>query len=99
MRPPNAGRPDAAAFRVPMTPAMRNQWLLLIGALLIALLSTVVFSQTPRPRPASVAETQFAAGRAMADVRAIARNPHPTGSAEHAQVRAHLIGRMTALGL
>lgn len=78
---------------------MRNQWLLLIGALVVALVCAVVFSQSPRPREATAADTAFSSGRAMADVRAIARAPHPTGSAELARVRAHLIGRLTALGL
>ena len=99
MRPPNAGQADPGAIQPRLTPAMRNQWLLLIGALLIVMIAAVVFSQSPRPRPASTDETAFSAARAMGDVRAIARAPHPTGSAEHARVRAHLIGRLTALGL
>lgn len=99
MKPPHGQGEAPPTPNSPMSPSQRQQWLLLIGALLITLVTAVVFSHAPRPRPASVAETQFAAGRAMADVRAIARAPHPTGSAEHARVRAHLIGRMSALGL
>jgi len=35
----------------------------------------------------------------MADVRVIGRAPHPTGSAENAVVRAHLIVRLQSMGL
>lgn len=75
------------------------RWLWLIGTLLAAFVLTVVTSQTPRPVPASAPATQFSAERAMADVRQIARAPHPMGSAEHARVQAYLLDRMAALGL
>lgn len=67
----------------------------LIGALLLA----AGASRTPSPLPADAAVGVFSAGRAMADIRQIARAPHPTGSAEHARVREHLLARMRALGL
>ena len=35
----------------------------------------------------------------MADVREIARAPHPVGSDDHARVQAYLMQRMTAMGL
>jgi Zn-dependent M28 family amino/carboxypeptidase len=35
----------------------------------------------------------------MADVRAIAQRPHPTGSADIARVRDHLLARISQLGL
>ncbi|MBS0409352.1 MAG: M20/M25/M40 family metallo-hydrolase [Proteobacteria bacterium] len=54
---------------------------------------------SPRPEPASASLHAFSAGRAMADVAAIAPIPHPTGSAANARVRDYLIARMTALGL
>lgn len=54
---------------------------------------------SPRPEPADASPGIFSAGRAMADVAAIAPVPHPTGSAANARVRDYLIGRMTALGL
>lgn len=53
----------------------------------------------PAPVAATAPPTDFSAMRAMADVTAIARAPHPTGSAEIARVRDHLLSRMTELGL
>ncbi len=73
--------------------------LLLPLALGLALLLTVWSVQTPAPAPTDAPETAFSAGRAMADIREIARAPHPTGSEENARVRAYLIGRMQQLGL
>jgi len=67
----------------------------LAGALLLAWTGT----KTPAPAPASAPATAFSAERAMADIRQIARAPHPVGSAANARVRDILIGRMTALDL
>lgn len=53
----------------------------------------------PEPVPVSALATAFSADRAMTDVAAIARKPHPTGSAEIARVRDHLLVRINALGL
>jgi hypothetical protein len=53
----------------------------------------------PAAVPVSAPASAFSADRAMADVAAIARKPHPTGSAEIARVRDHLLARISALGL
>jgi len=53
----------------------------------------------PAPVPAGAPATAFSADRAMADVAAIARKPHPTGSAEIVRVRDHLLSRINDLGL
>ncbi|MFI9552445.1 M28 family peptidase [Nonomuraea endophytica] len=42
--------------------------------------------------------TDFSAARAFEDVRAVAREPHPTGSAANDRVRDHLVARLKALG-
>ncbi|TFW14647.1 M20/M25/M40 family metallo-hydrolase [Brevundimonas intermedia] len=74
--------------------------LVLFLASLAAALGLAVFaSQTPAPLPASTPAVGFSAERAMADVRRIARAPHPVGSAEHQQVQAYLVQRLTDLGL
>ena len=73
--------------------------ILLFTALAVALGLAVIASQTPAPRPVSTPPEIFAAERAMADVREIARAPHPVGSAEHARVQTYLMQRMAALGL
>lgn len=76
---------------------MRLLWL--VGSLALAVLIAVLTLQSPRPAPVSAPATDFSAGRAMADIREIARRPHPVGSADHARVQAVLMQRMAALGL
>ena len=55
--------------------------------------------RTPAPLPVDAPPTAFSAQRAMADVAAVAQAPHPTGSAQIAKVRDHLLTRMSELGL
>jgi len=43
--------------------------------------------------------TQFSAARAMDHLKIIARTPHPSGSAELAQVREYLLAQLRSLGL
>lgn len=76
---------------------MRLLWL--IGSLVLALLLAVLTLQVPAPAGPGAPATAFSAGRAMVDVREIARRPHPVGSADHARVRDLLLRRMAALGL
>jgi hypothetical protein len=70
-------------------------WICLLLGLAIANLAL----RTPAPLPANAPADQFSAGRAMADVRAIGRKPHPIGSAEIVRVRDHLLTRISGLGL
>jgi len=69
----------------------------LAGALILGWLGT----RSPGPDPVSRAQvaTAFQTDRAMVDIRRIAREPHPTGSAANAAVQRYLLDRMTALGL
>jgi hypothetical protein len=76
---------------------MRLLWL--AGSLTLAVLIAVLTLQVPAPAGVSAPAAAFSAGRAMADVREIARRPHPVGSADHARVQAVLLQRMAALGL
>lgn len=76
---------------------MRLLWL--FGSLGLALVLAIATLQSPRPLPIDAPAGAFSAARAMADVREIAQRPHPLGSPEHARVQAHLLQRMTALGL
>jgi hypothetical protein len=72
-------------------------------ALLLALIAAAMIAwssaRPPEPRPASAPAVEFSAERAMADVRQIAREPHPMGTPANRRVRDHLLARMTALGL
>jgi hypothetical protein len=75
-----------------------NRWALFIATLAAGLLWAVIRIQPPAPLPADAPADQFSAARAMADVRVLAREPHPTGSAASAAVLAHLETRLAALG-
>ncbi len=75
-----------------------QRWFGFIVTLLAAGLIGWWTAQPPAALPADAAPQLFAAGRAMADIRIIAKAPHVTGSPEDAQVRAHLVARLTALG-
>ena len=79
----------------------RSRWR---GALTaIALLAMAVVGSSrmalPRPVPANAADTAFSSARAMSMLVEVAREPHPTGSPEHARVREYLLGRLRSLGL
>ena len=67
----------------------------LIAGLLLAHFAT----RTPASRPADAPGSTFSAERAFDDVAAIARAPHPTGSAENARVRDYLQARLRGMGL
>jgi hypothetical protein len=74
---------------------------------LIALTLTLLFgaliawsqNAPPRVAPAAAPPAAFSAERAFAIVQAVARTPHPMGSAANHEVRDLLLRRMAALGL
>ncbi len=70
-----------------------------LAALALALILAIIGTTTPWPKSADRPAQEFSAGRAMADVRAIARAPHPSGSAADAALRDYLMQRMTGLGM
>ncbi len=53
----------------------------------------------PAPLPADAPATLFSATRAFEHVQAIAKAPHPAGSAENGRVRDYLMVKMSELGL
>jgi hypothetical protein len=75
-----------------------NRWALFLATLAAGLLWAIVRIQPPAPLPADAPAEQFSAARAMADVRVLAREPHPTGSAAAGAVITHLETRLAALG-
>jgi len=75
-----------------------RRWLFLFAVLAAAAVLGWRAAQPPVPLPASAPASDFAAGRAMADIRVIAARPHETGSVANEAVRAHLIARLQALG-
>ena len=75
-----------------------TKWFGLVVTLVVAAVIGFWAVQPPAPLSASAPADRFSADRAMADVRIIARVPHPTGSAANAAVRAHLAERLQGLG-
>ncbi len=75
----------------------------LAGPITFALLILIGFFairsiEPPAAVDANAPATEFSAARAMRDVREIAKQPHPLGSAENDRVREYLVGRLRELG-
>jgi hypothetical protein len=49
--------------------------------------------------PASAPPSEFSSGRALKQLEAIARKPHPLGTEEHTVARDYLMGQLSGLGL
>ncbi len=75
-----------------------NRWPLFVLTLLAGLIWAAFRIQPPAPLPADAPADQFSAARAMADVRVLAREPHPVGSPASAAVLTHLEQRLAAMG-
>jgi hypothetical protein len=75
-----------------------NRWPLFLVTLAVGVLWAALRIQVPAPLGADAPASQFSAGRAMADVRVLAREPHPTGTPASTAVIAHLERRLVALG-
>jgi hypothetical protein len=61
---------------------------------------TLALIAPPAPLPADAPAAEFSAGRAMRDLKIIAREPHPMGvNQARAAVRDYLLGEIRALGL
>src|SRR5580692_8309269 len=71
-------------------------------AVLAGLVFWIAISLIPLPRPepipATAAVQDFSAARALEHIRAIARKPHPPGTAEHQLVRDYVVAELTKLG-
>ena len=75
-----------------------TKWLALLTTLTAAAVLGTLAALPPAAVPANAPAAAFSAVRAMADVRTIARTPHPTGSASNDLVRAYLSERLRMLG-
>lgn len=85
-------------FPQPVTTVRMNRWPLFLLTLFAGLAWAVLRIQVPAPLDADAPANMFSAGRAMADVRVLAREPHPTGTPATAAVLSHLERRLVALG-
>jgi len=71
-----------------------------IAALMLAAAVLAIAGQRPPPAvPSSAPATVFSAERAMEQVEAVSRRPHPVGSEANREVREHLLARLRELGL
>ncbi|MEO6340756.1 MAG: M20/M25/M40 family metallo-hydrolase, partial [Caulobacteraceae bacterium] len=75
------------------------RWAWLAAAVMAGLALAWFSASTPAPLSADAPPLVFSAGRAMADIRIVAKAPHPTGSPENAAVRDYLVARLGAMGL
>ncbi|HSH76775.1 MAG TPA: M28 family peptidase, partial [Longimicrobiales bacterium] len=104
--PEGPGRPVTKKRKAPATGAAAaeaapSRWrgpVTLVLLVAVAGLSSTRMA-VPRPVPANVSDTVFSSARAMSMLVEIAERPHPTGSPEHARVRAYLVEHLRLLGL
>ncbi|HYG08847.1 MAG TPA: cyclic peptide export ABC transporter, partial [Pyrinomonadaceae bacterium] len=93
-------RKSVAPADEPVSLSKTNIVLGLLACLFIAALIWMTIYQLKPPAAATTAPPeQFASGRAMQHLNAIARQPRPTGSSAHADVRNHLMQALSGLGL
>ena len=73
----------------------------LITFLFVVLLAIAGVQQLSLTNVAHVSAppTEFSSARAMKHIEAIAKSPHPIGSASHAEVRDYILGNLTEMGL
>lgn len=71
-----------------------------LSILLFAVAYAAVRAQSPPDAaPAGAPPTEFSSARSMRHLRAVAREPHPTGSPAHAEVRDYILRELAAQGL
>lgn len=83
---------------IPAAGGFLAAFLSFVFVLALLLLAEYPF-QPPSPLPATAPQSEFSAERAMEHVREVARNPHPTGSAEDSRVRDYISRQMEALAI
>jgi hypothetical protein len=94
----NEGVTTAASAGVKLAGA--GWFIVTVAAIVLSAVLALGALATPAARPAQeVPLTQFSAGRAMDHLKIIARKPHPSGSAELAEVRDYLLAQLGSLGL
>jgi hypothetical protein len=78
---------------------MKGVAFLVFITLALATFLAVIQTLPPSPLPANAPATEFSAERAIRHVQAIAKQPHPTGSAANAVVRDYILAELKNLGL
>jgi Peptidase family M28 len=95
--------PSASTARPDKPPVQRDRRSWWMGAAGLATLLLVAIGSTLSMAPTAPLATDapaevFSAARAMTHIEAIANDPRPVGSAEHAEARAYLVGVLASLG-
>ena len=87
---PNTQAPDAKTRAAALAALL---FLIIVAYLSVSLVAP------PKAVADNAPPTEFSSGRALKHLREIARQPHPTGSAENERVRLYLLAELHALGL
>ncbi len=96
--PPVAtGKPTASRPSGPTGPGWRGPLTLLI--LVLAAWASRPHHTMPAPAAANAPDSVFSSARAMTQLVEITREPHPTGSPAHTEVRERLVDHLEAMGL
>ncbi|AGZ39084.1 M28 family peptidase [Actinoplanes friuliensis] len=84
-----------------LTRPARRAWAALAAVLLLVVVAVAALQSVrpPAARSAGVPASDFSAGRAFEQVRAIATEPHVAGSAANSAVRDHVLATLRAAGL
>lgn len=98
----------STVLRLPTIATIPRHWitaaaaarLALVLALIVAVwVATLPMTSTPGAVPANAPATAFSAERAMAHLGAVAAEPHPMASPEHAAVVTYIVDQLAALGV
>ena len=84
----------------PVTPRV-SFWFGLVTFLFVVTLTIIGVQQLTLSKSTQVSTSpaDFSSARAMKHLEAIAKSPHPIGSASHAEVRDYILGNLRELGL
>ncbi|GAA0871555.1 hypothetical protein GCM10009117_07010 [Gangjinia marincola] len=80
---------------------MKRQYTLFAFFLILVAIWYSFYSLTPHPQPddENIDDSTFSVSRAFEHVKKIAEKPHPTGSANHTQVRNYIVQELQSYGL
>src|SRR5262245_31105773 len=73
--------------------------LIIMAITLASIYSAFGLISQPAALPENAPAEEFSSGRAKKHAEAIARKPHPVGSAEHQRVRDYIHGELLRIGL
>ncbi|MFD1268341.1 M20/M25/M40 family metallo-hydrolase [Paenibacillus motobuensis] len=99
MKPNYYGTPIRISHRTGPRYAIWIKRIIITVILIAAVLAGLLQIRSPRPAGTDAPPESFSSARAMEKVEMIAREPHPSGSSAHAQVRDYIIAELEHLGL